>query len=160
MDRSASPEQKPKKESGEKKEDLDAAAPNWQELNSARLSRYEIVDLMFKDGFEEVAVGEQGFLHASIQTTDGDLGAYVRLMAADRDPSGRPKYRVHRIASIDTKHDLGRYSIEYKGRSILDNRALLCAYGNQKRLFRIADVSNGDFDHVCHPRPLQICPKR
>ena len=30
----------------------------------------------------------------------------------------------------------------------MDNRALLCQYGKAKRLFRIADVSNGDFEDV------------
>lgn len=30
----------------------------------------------------------------------------------------------------------------------MDDRALLCQYGKVKRLFRIADVSNGDFEEV------------
>jgi RNA polymerase-associated protein RTF1 len=42
----------------EKKDiDLDVTDPNCQELNSARLSRYEIVDILYKDGFEETAAG-------------------------------------------------------------------------------------------------------
>ena len=35
----------------------------------------------------------------------------------------------------------------------MDSRALVCSYGNAQRLFRIADVSNGDFSPVC-PSPL------
>ena len=30
----------------------------------------------------------------------------------------------------------------------MDNRALMCQYGRVKRLFRFADVSNGDFEEV------------
>jgi hypothetical protein len=30
----------------------------------------------------------------------------------------------------------------------MDNRALMCQYGKATRLFRIADVSNGDFEEV------------
>ena len=30
----------------------------------------------------------------------------------------------------------------------MDDRALMCQYGKVKRLFRIADVSNGDFEEV------------
>jgi hypothetical protein len=37
---------------------MDGVPPNGQELNAARLSRYEIVEMMFKDGFEDVAMGE------------------------------------------------------------------------------------------------------
>lgn len=29
-----------------------------------------------------------------------------------------------------------------------DDRALVCKYGKMERLFRIADVSNGDFEEV------------
>lgn len=32
-------------------------AANYQELNSARVSRYELVDMMFKDQFEDVIKG-------------------------------------------------------------------------------------------------------
>lgn len=39
------------------KKDLDAVPANRMEVNSARLSRYELVDLMFKDQFEEVITG-------------------------------------------------------------------------------------------------------
>jgi len=30
----------------------------------------------------------------------------------------------------------------------MDSRGLVCAYGKATRLFRIADVSNGDFEKV------------
>jgi hypothetical protein len=53
-----------------------------------------------------------------------------------------------RTPEVDTSRSHGRYSIEYKGRTIMDDRALLCQYGKVKRLFRIADVSNGDFEEV------------
>ncbi|KAK4687631.1 RNA polymerase-associated protein RTF1, partial [Tremellales sp. Uapishka_1] len=124
-----------KKEPEEKKEkDLDALPANRIEVNSARLSRYELVDLLFKAEFAEVV-----------------RGAYVRLMAADKDEMGRPKYRIHKVTGefdIDTKHSYGRYKIEYKGRDVMDDRALVCQYGNATRHFRIADVSNGDFEDV------------
>jgi RNA polymerase-associated protein RTF1 len=38
--------------------DLDELPANRQELNGARLGRYELVDIMFKEHFEEVAIGE------------------------------------------------------------------------------------------------------
>jgi RNA polymerase-associated protein RTF1 len=38
--------------------DMDTLPPNAAELNSARIGRYEIVEMMYKDGFEGVAVGE------------------------------------------------------------------------------------------------------
>nr|XP_031862312.1 uncharacterized protein CI109_002277 [Kwoniella shandongensis]KAA5529384.1 hypothetical protein CI109_002277 [Kwoniella shandongensis] len=98
-----SPERKvasPKKEST----DLDGVPANRQELNSARLSRYELVDIMYRDGFEGVVTG------------------------------------------VDTSERFGSYSIEYKGRNVRDGRGLLCQYGKATRLFRIADVSNGDFE--------------
>lgn len=50
--------------------------------------------------------------------------------------------------AIDTSHDHGKYAIEFKGRQVMDTRALICQYGMKKRLYRIADVSNGDFDEV------------
>lgn len=37
--------------------DLDATPANYKELDSARLSRYELVDLMYKDDFEKVISG-------------------------------------------------------------------------------------------------------
>lgn len=37
---------------------MDAIAPNRAELESARVSRYELVDMMHKDGFEDVITGE------------------------------------------------------------------------------------------------------
>lgn len=45
-------------------------------------------------------------------------------------------------------HNHGDYKIEYKGRTVVDNRALVCQYGKASRHFRIADVSNGDFEEV------------
>lgn len=42
----------------------------------------------------------------------------------------------------------GRYNIEYKGKEISEDRVLLLSYGKGKRLFRIADVSNGDIEEV------------
>lgn len=43
----------------EKKEtDLDAYPANCQEINSARLSRWEIVDVIHKADFESVATGQ------------------------------------------------------------------------------------------------------
>ncbi|KAK8843402.1 hypothetical protein IAR55_007059 [Kwoniella newhampshirensis] len=126
-----SPERKavsPKKDAS-KATDLDSVPANREELNSARLSRYELVDIMYRDGFEDVVVG-----------------SYVRLMAAEPDEMGRPKYRIHKITDIDTSEKFGSYSIEYKGRSVRDGRGLLCQYGKAARLFRIADVSNGDFE--------------
>ncbi|OCF72597.1 RNA polymerase-associated protein RTF1 [Kwoniella mangroviensis CBS 8886] len=115
--------------SKDSKEDLDGVPANRQEINSARLSRYELVDMMYKDGFEEVVIG-----------------AYVRLMAGEPDEQGRPKYRIHRIKEVDTSEKFGAYNIEYKGRNVRDARGLLCSYGKMTRLFRIADVSNGDFE--------------
>lgn len=75
-------------------------------------------------------------------------GAYVKLMAGEADESGRPKYRVHKIVSIDSSGSHGRYSIEYKGKQVSDSRALVCSYGKVQRLYRIADVSNSEFDEV------------
>ena len=77
--RSPSSPRKPKRKEIEENT-VDITPPDYLSLNSARLSRYEIVDMMFKDGFEEVA-----------------KGAYVRLMAKEVDQQGRPKYRAHRI---------------------------------------------------------------
>jgi RNA polymerase-associated protein RTF1 len=84
-------------------------------------------------------------------------------MAAETDQYGRPKYRIHRIEGKrwlpgcretladqseiqDGSH--GRYNIEYKGKEISEDRVLLLSYGKGKRLFRIADVSNGDIEEV------------
>ncbi|KAK1922482.1 rtf1 protein [Papiliotrema laurentii] len=126
-----SPPRKTAKERNEgDQEDIDATAAGVAELNGARVSRYELVDMMFKEGFEEVMTG-----------------AYVRLMAKETDPMGRPKYRINKIVSIDDQSDKhGTYSIEYKGRNVVDGRALTCQYGKATRMYRIADVSNGDFE--------------
>lgn len=77
---------------------------------------------------------------------------------------GRPKYRLHRIVGefgvlpgsvcrltatdVNSGNNFGQYAIEYKSRTVSDNRVLVCQYGEAQRLFRIADVSNGDFDEV------------
>ncbi|ORX39021.1 hypothetical protein BD324DRAFT_618258 [Kockovaella imperatae] len=122
-----SPRKPAKKAEKRSVEDTDAEPVSYVELNSARLSRYEIVDMCFKDGFEDVA-----------------KSSFVRIMANEPDADGRPKYRIHRIVDIDESGSHGQYTIEYQGRNISDSRALLCQYGKVKRLFRIADVSNGD----------------
>ncbi|WWC64143.1 uncharacterized protein I303_106751 [Kwoniella dejecticola CBS 10117] len=127
-----SPPQSPEKNlspNKEAKEDIDGTPANRLEVNSARLSRYELVDMMYKDGFEATVTG-----------------GFVRLMASEPDEQGRPKYRVHRIKDVDTTEKFGAYNIEYKGRNVRDARGLLCSYGKSTRLFRIADVSNGDFE--------------
>ena len=51
-------------------------------------------------------------------------------------------------AGLQKDHGHGSYKIEYKGRDVREDRALLCQYGKVQRLFRIADVSNGDFEEV------------
>jgi RNA polymerase-associated protein RTF1 len=57
--RSLSPVRKPVKKAEKDKEiDLDVAEAVCKEVNSARLSRYEIVDILHKDGFEDVATGK------------------------------------------------------------------------------------------------------
>ncbi|WVF65669.1 hypothetical protein IAT40_000400 [Kwoniella sp. CBS 6097] len=124
-----SPEYKVPSPTKDSKDDLDSMPANRQDVNSARLSRYELVDMMYKDGFDEVVIG-----------------AYVRLMAGETDELGLPKYRIHKIKEVDNSGKFGSYSIEYKGRNIRDARGLLCSYGKSSRLFRIADVSNGDVE--------------
>ncbi|ORY26243.1 hypothetical protein BCR39DRAFT_541580 [Naematelia encephala] len=111
--------------------DLDTQPAERAELNSARVSRYELVEMLYKDQFEDVITG-----------------AYVRLMAGEPDQYGRPKYRIHKISSVETDSKFGRYKIEYKGKDIVDNRVLMCQYGSAKRMFRIADVSNGDIEET------------
>lgn len=69
-------------------------------------------------------------------------------MAGEADDNGRPKYRAHKIVSVDSSGSHGRYPIEYKGKQVTDTRALLCSYGKLTRLYRIADVSNSEFDEV------------
>ena len=71
---------KREREPKQKVTDLDGLPANRQEVNSARLSRYEMVDMMYKDGFEELV-----------------KNAYVRLMSGDADEMGRPKYRVYKV---------------------------------------------------------------
>jgi RNA polymerase-associated protein RTF1 len=57
--KSASPVRRPVVKKPENKDiDLDVAQAVCREVNSARLSRYEIVDILHKDGFEDVATGE------------------------------------------------------------------------------------------------------
>lgn len=54
--RATSPPSRPeRREKGEV--DLDATPANYKELDSARLSRYELVDLKYKDEFEKVITG-------------------------------------------------------------------------------------------------------
>lgn len=74
-------------------------------------------------------------------TPDGKSTACTRL------PVSYPVC-LHLTVGVDRSHGYGRYSIEFKGRQVQDDRALVCQYGLEKRLFRIADVSNGDFDEV------------
>lgn len=94
----SSKQAKPTPKKGDADKELDAIPPNAQELNSARLSRYEIVDIMFKDGWEEVAIGKLLLSkRGSWRFGTDSLGAYVRLMAQEPDAQGRPKYRVHKI---------------------------------------------------------------
>lgn len=45
---------------------------------------------------------------------------------------------------------MGRYNIEYKDKQISEDRVLLVSYGKARRLYRIADVSNGDVEPVSH----------
>ncbi|OWZ77420.1 RNA polymerase-associated protein RTF1 [Cryptococcus neoformans Bt85] len=125
-ERSLSPEPKNIQPKLSKEEEMDAIAPNRAELESARVSRYELVDMMHKDGFEDVITG-----------------AYVRIISPERDEHGRPKYRLYKIADVDESGQFGSYSIEYQGRQIRESRALLVKYGSASRLFRMADVSNG-----------------
>ncbi|EIW67131.1 hypothetical protein TREMEDRAFT_69995 [Tremella mesenterica DSM 1558] len=130
--RSPSPRRSPEKKKpikAPKAADLDGVPPDHRELNSARLSRYEIVDMLYKDGFDELL-----------------KGSYVRIPAPDPDPTGRQKYRVHKVINLETNPGFGSYKIEYKGREIKEDRGLLCQYGRVQRVFRIADVSNGDID--------------
>lgn len=56
---------------------MDGVPPNGQELNAARLSRYEIVEMMFKDGFEDVATGESVLAVSATrnEATFGELSA-------------------------------------------------------------------------------------
>ncbi|BEI91738.1 uncharacterized protein CcaverHIS019_0405580 [Cutaneotrichosporon cavernicola] len=104
--------------------DIDSMPPSYQELNEATLDRYKLVEMMYKDQFEEVI-----------------KNAYVRIPAGT-DDQGRPKYRVHRIIGVESEHSHGRYTVEYKGRDVSASHALICAYGKANRLYRIADISN------------------
>ncbi|GMK59323.1 hypothetical protein CspeluHIS016_0703380 [Cutaneotrichosporon spelunceum] len=106
--------------------DIDSMPPSHLELNEATLTRYELVEMMYKDQFEAVI-----------------KNAYVRIPAGT-DDQGRPKYRVHRIIRVEpeSQHSHGRYTIEYKGRDVSASHALRCAYGKAERLYRIADISN------------------
>lgn len=51
----SSPRRKERKEGD--KEDPDSTPVSVSDVNRARVSRYEIVDMMFKEGFEDVLVG-------------------------------------------------------------------------------------------------------
>jgi hypothetical protein len=52
------------------------------------------------------------------------------------------------LSEVSDKKQYGRYSIEYKGRNLSNSTELLCAYGKAQRVYRIADLSNGDFEEV------------
>jgi hypothetical protein len=70
------------------------------------------------------------------------------MAGGDKDENGDAKYRIQRVSGLDHKSTHGKYTIEYNDRKMTDNRALVCTYGHYERLFRIADVSNGDFTEV------------
>lgn len=53
------------------------------------------------------------------------------------------------VPEISNETSRGYYKIEYKGRDVSDDRELTCQYGKAKRIFRMAEVSNGDFEEVC-----------
>lgn len=91
-----------------KETDLDVVPLNRQELNSARLSRYELVDIMFRDHFEDVIAGEHDERVSTFSLIDE--GAYVRLMAGEPDGHGRPKYRIHKIIGKSTHPHSGIYA--------------------------------------------------
>ena len=84
---------------------MDSVPANRQELNSARISRYELVDIMFKHGWEDVVTGEslvptrlQAMRMRGDRATMLTIGAFVRLITEDVDPmTRRPKYRAHRV---------------------------------------------------------------
>jgi RNA polymerase-associated protein RTF1 len=56
------------------------------------------------------------------------------------------------MLGIESDGGDGKYPIEFKGREVTEDRVLRVKYGKVERLFRIADVSNGDFEEVC-PTP-------
>lgn len=67
--RSPSPARRAPK--AEKKEaDLDAYPATCQEVNSARLSRWEIVDILHKNDFESVATGGSSWFHHNSEQTE------------------------------------------------------------------------------------------
>lgn len=135
---------------------MDAIAPNRAELESAKVSRYELVDMMHKDGFEDIITGKShSYRHLEGTQTDA-TGAYVRIISPDRDEHGRPKYRLYKIADVDDSGQFGSYSIEYQGRQIRESRALLVKYGSASRLFRMADVSNGVIEEVSLGRHSEL----
>jgi RNA polymerase-associated protein RTF1 len=64
---------------------MDAMPATRQELNAARLSRYEIVDMMFKDGFEEVATGTWGRAPFTKFEVDSGSGLMVSRIVCSSD---------------------------------------------------------------------------
>lgn len=88
-DRDRSPIRKSSPKKAEKQEaDLDAVPANSQELNAARLSRYELVDIMFKDGWEEVASGEL-ILATTAQAGEADTHGRGICSTCDRGCGSR-----------------------------------------------------------------------
>lgn len=62
------------------------------DLNAALISRYELVEMMYKDQFENTIKSMS--IAGGLLTSD----AYVRIMAgSETDEQGRPKYRIQRI---------------------------------------------------------------
>lgn len=114
---------------------------------------------MYKDTFEDVAKGKL----SSHRDSSWRPGSMVRLIGGQDPATGRPKYRAYRItgelsktwfshaswwAGIEPDGGDGKYQIEFKGREVSEDRVLRVKYGKVERLFRIADVSNGDFEEV------------
>ncbi|BEI83954.1 hypothetical protein CcaverHIS002_0405580 [Cutaneotrichosporon cavernicola] len=81
--------------------DIDSMPPSYQELNEATLDRYKLVEMMYKDQFEEVI-----------------KNAYVRIPAGT-DDQGRPKYRVHRIIVQD---EFSRFTMTNKADNVRNPR--------------------------------------
>lgn len=144
---------------------MDALPADCQELNAARLSRYEIVDMMFKTGFEEVAVGmchhirgRKGVLKQQvlmcgsfprIRTNTGGtstvyIGSSVRSHTLD---SARMSLTPSGVEQNPNKP----YDIDFRDdRKVRDDRRLVCKYGSREQAFRMDIVSNSPFEEVSH----------
>lgn len=68
----------------------------------------------------------------------------VGFLCGPADPPGFDKQGNH-----------GKYDIEYKGRQYSDTRGLVLQYGSLVRVYRIADLSNGEIDEVSCSALLQ-----